>query len=80
MNSTKESVISSALMHLLLVGENKDNFTHLRDLLNRTGDGQLGLDHARSPEEALIRLGQTTYDLLLCEYKSGDGAAVAPVA
>ena len=76
MNSTKESVISSALMHLLLVGENKDNFTHLRDLLNRTGDGQLGLDHARSPEEALIRLGQTTYDLLLCEYKSGDGAAL----
>jgi PAS domain S-box-containing protein len=63
-------------MHLLLVGENKDNFTHLRDLLNRTGDGQLGLDHARSPEEALIRLGQTTYDLLLCEYKSGDGAAL----
>ena len=76
MNSTKESVVSSALMHLLLVGENKDNFTHLRDLLNRTGDGQLGLDHARSPEEALIRLGQTTYDLLLCEYKSGDGAAL----
>ena len=59
MSSTKESAISSTLMHLLLVGENKDDFTHLRDLLNRTGDGHLGLDHARSPEEALVRLGQT---------------------
>ena len=67
MSSPKESAISSTLMHLLLVGENKDDFTHLRDLLNRTGDGHLGLDHARSPEEALVRLGQTTYDLLLCE-------------
>ena len=76
MSSTKESAISSTLMHLLLVGENKDDFTHLRDLLNRTGDGHLGLDHARSPEEALVRLGQTTYDLLLCEYKLGDGAAL----
>ncbi len=76
MSSPKESAISSTLMHLLLVGENKDDFTHLRDLLNRTGDGHLGLDHARSPEEALVRLGQTTYDLLLCEYKSGDGAAL----
>ena len=76
MSSTKESAISSTLMHLLLVGENKDDFTHLRDLLNRTSDGHLGLDHARSPEEALVRLGQTTYDLLLCEYKSGDGAAL----
>jgi CheY-like chemotaxis protein len=32
----------------------------------------LALDHARSPEEASARLDQTTYDLLLCEYKSGD--------
>src|SRR5712692_899584 len=76
MSSPKESAISSTLMHLLLVGENKDDFTHLRELLSRTGDGHLGLDHARSPEEALVRLGQTTYDLLLCEYKSGDGAAL----
>ena len=28
------------------------------------------------PEEALVRLSQTSYDLLLCEYKSGDGSAL----
>jgi DNA-binding NarL/FixJ family response regulator len=38
--------------------------------------GHLGLDHARSPEEAVARLGQTSHDLLLCEYKSGDGTAL----
>ena len=76
MDRTKESAISDTPMHLLLVGDNKEDFSYLRDLLSRTGDGHLGLDHARSPEEALVRLGQTTYDLLLCEYKSGDGAAL----
>ena len=28
------------------------------------------------PEEALVRLGQTPYDLLLCDYNSGDGTAL----
>jgi two-component system cell cycle sensor histidine kinase/response regulator CckA len=76
MDRTKESAIIDRPMHLLLVGENRDDFSYLRELLSRTGNGHLGLDHARSPEEALMRLGQTTYDLLLCEYKSGDGAAL----
>jgi CheY-like chemotaxis protein len=62
-------------MQLLLVGDD-DDFSYLRDLLSRPGDGNVGLDHAHSTEEALARLGQTTYDLLLCEYKSGDGAAL----
>ncbi len=75
MHSTSESAISSAQMQLLLVGDNED-FTYLRDLLRQTGNGHLGLDQARSPEEALLRIGQTNYDLLLCEYKSGDGAAL----
>jgi len=60
-------------MQLLLVGEN-DDFGYLRDLLSR--DTGLGMDYAHSTEEALERLGQTTYDLLLCEYNSGDGAAL----
>jgi DNA-binding NarL/FixJ family response regulator len=62
-------------MQLLLVGDD-DDFSYLRDLLSRPGDGNVGLDHAHSTEEALARLGQTTYDLLLCEYKSGDGVAL----
>src|SRR5258708_6504703 len=75
MQSSRESAISSAQMQLLLVGDNED-FSYLRDLLSRSGDGHLGLDHAHSPEEALAQLGHTNYDLLLCEYKSGDGAAL----
>jgi len=62
-------------MQLLLVGDN-DDFSYLRDLLSRTGDGQLGLHHAHSTEEALLRLSEYTYDLLLCEYKAEDGAAL----
>jgi two-component system cell cycle sensor histidine kinase/response regulator CckA len=76
MGSKRKAEISSAQMQLLLVGDN-DDFSCLRDLLSRTGDGQVDLDHAHSPEEALLRLSQTPYDLLLCEYKSGDGAALS---
>jgi two-component system, cell cycle sensor histidine kinase and response regulator CckA len=76
MGSKRKAAISNAQMQLLLVGDN-DDFSCLRDLLSRTGDGQVDLDHAHSPEEALLRLRQTPYDLLLCEYKSGDGAALS---
>ncbi len=36
----------------------------------------MSLHHANSPEEALLCLRESTYDLLLCEYKSEDGAAL----
>ena len=62
-------------MQLLLVGDN-DDFRYLHELLSQTGEGHLGLDHARSTEEALVRLSQSTYDLLLCEYKPEEGAAL----
>jgi two-component system, cell cycle sensor histidine kinase and response regulator CckA len=75
MESARKVAISSASMQLLLVGDD-DDFSYLRDLLNRSGDGQVDLDHAHSTEEALTRLRRTTYDLLLCEYKSGDSAAL----
>jgi CheY-like chemotaxis protein len=75
MESIRKAAIGSAAMQLLLVGD-ADDFSYLRDLLNRPGDGHVDLDHARSTEEALMRQGQTPYDLLLCEYKSGDGAAL----
>jgi CheY-like chemotaxis protein len=75
MQSTPNTAISNAQMYLLLVGDNED-FGYLRDLLNRPGDGHLGLDQASSPEEALVRLGQTSYDMLLCEYKAGDSNAL----
>jgi len=60
-------------LHLLLVGEQESDSAYLRDLLNRTDDGRFSLDHARSLEEALHLMGQTTYDLLFCNYRAGDG-------
>ena len=62
-------------MQLLLVG-NSEDFGYLRDLLTRSGNGHLGMDVAQTTEEALARLSQTPYDLLLCEYNSDDGAAL----
>ena len=75
MPGTGQSAVGSGQMQLLLVGENKD-FGYLRDLLSQNGDERLGLDYAHSTEDALARLGKTNYDLLICEYKSGDGAAL----
>ena len=52
-------------MQLLLVGDNKD-FSYLRNLLNQEpGMGMSGLDHAHSPEEALVRLARP---LMTCCY------------
>jgi CheY-like chemotaxis protein len=74
MQSTQPA-ISPAQMQLLLVEDNED-FSYLRELLSQGGDAQLGLDCAKSTEEALVRMAQTPYDLLLCDYHSGDGTAL----
>src|SRR6476469_4433712 len=74
MESTASSALSSAPIQLLLVGDN-DDFRYLHELLSQTWEGHMCLDHAHSTEEALIRLSQSTYDLLLCEYKPEEGAA-----
>jgi CheY-like chemotaxis protein len=63
-------------MQLLLVGDDEKDFAYLRNLLAGGGDGHLGVDYAASPEEARVRMGQTTYDLLLCSYKSSDRTAL----
>src|SRR5437016_14421345 len=73
MNRAQDPDLSAAQMQLLWVGNNEKEFAYLRDVLTRSGEGRLGLDRVRSPEEALQRLNQTTYDLLLCDYKPGDG-------
>ncbi len=76
MQRTRNSSVSGSHMQLLLVGNSQEDFTYLCNLLAHAGDGHLGLDHARSPEQALERLKDKTYDLLLCDYKSGDGSAL----
>jgi len=63
-------------MHLLFVGDNEDGFARLRDLLIWDTGKRLQLDRARSCEEALARLKETKYDLVLCDYKSSDEAAL----
>ncbi len=75
MSASNLSELDQGQLRLLLVCDHEDS-GFLRDLLSRTGEGHLVLDHARSPEEALARLRETNYDLLLCEYTSGDGMAL----
>jgi two-component system, cell cycle sensor histidine kinase and response regulator CckA len=72
----KDSALASVQMQLLLVGDNDRDFNYLHNLLSRAGGGHLGIDYAHSPDEARARLGQTTYDLLLCSYKASDGTAL----
>jgi DNA-binding NarL/FixJ family response regulator len=76
MHRSTNLAIGSTQMQLLLVADSQEDFTCLRDLLIRTGEGNIGLDHAHSLEEVFPRLKQTTYDLILCDYKSGDGVAL----
>src|SRR5579862_9598521 len=76
MHSQRQPVIRSAPIRLLLVGANEETFGHLRDVLSRTGQGHLLLDHAPTTEEAVMRLDHSNYDLLLCEYTPGDGGAL----
>jgi PAS domain S-box-containing protein len=69
-------VISTAQLQLLLAGSDESDYLHLRELLAKNGDKQILLDQARSYEEALERLSQVAYDLVLCDYRSGDGTAL----
>src|SRR5437588_12620665 len=76
MNRAQDPDLSAAQMQLLWVGNNEKEFAYLRDVLTRSGEGRLGLDRVRSPEEALQRLNHTNYDLRLCDYTTGDGMAL----
>jgi two-component system, cell cycle sensor histidine kinase and response regulator CckA len=76
MNSLTNVAIGSRQMQILLVAGDYEDFAYLRDLLVRAGEEQIALNHAHSFEEALALLKQTTYDLVLCDYNSGDGAAL----
>jgi two-component system cell cycle sensor histidine kinase/response regulator CckA len=76
MDKTKASEIGNPQMHLLLVANGEADSDYLSHLLTRAGDDQIRLDRVQSAEEAMTLLGQTDYDLLLCDYKSGDGMAL----
>ncbi len=72
MEEKKVAKPGSIQMQLLLVGSNDGDFAFLGDLLARATGEQSRLKHARTVPEALSRMEQTTYDLLLCEYRAGD--------
>lgn len=76
MDELKQTAVAATHMHLLLVGEHDSDFACLRDLLTRTGEGRLDLDHARSLEEALSLMGRVTYDLIFCSYQPEDGVGL----
>lgn len=76
MSSIAETQLGDLQMQLLLIGSGEQEFSHLRELLNHASNGELGLAHASSAEGALAQLAESTYDLIFCEYKPGDGAAL----
>jgi PAS domain S-box-containing protein len=59
-----------------MVANNEADYLYLRDLLNRAGDGLIRLDHAGTHREALRLLEQSTYDMLLCEYRPGESTSL----
>jgi PAS domain-containing protein len=52
---------------LLVAGQEERDFSRLTDLLTETGNGHLRLDCVPSTREVLARLGEASYDLLLCD-------------
>jgi len=67
---------SSNPMQILLAVRSEEDFLRLRDLLARSGRGEIGLDQAKSLEEALILMSGKSYDLLLCDFKPASNIAM----
>jgi PAS domain S-box-containing protein len=76
MSKAGDSVIAAPELQLLLLEKDEAAFLQLQDLLVRRGERRIRLDHAHSFEEALRCLQQKTYDIVLCNYRSGDNTAL----
>ena len=76
MSAHKQAVAGKVQSSLLLVGDNEAGFFYLKDLLTRAADGQITLDHALSLDDALTFLQSASCDLVLCDYRAGDGLAL----
>jgi PAS domain S-box-containing protein len=76
MIATETPATDAEQMRLLLIGERPEDFTYFRDLLSQAGAGNVCLQHVQSPKEAFDHLHQTTYHLLLCDYRPGDTEAL----
>ena len=76
MPQSKNSAIAAAQLHVLLVGDHEQGFIPLRQRLAEACDGQILVEHARSSSQAFSYLQQAPCDLVLCDYRSGDGKAI----
>ncbi|MBV9572987.1 MAG: response regulator [Acidobacteriales bacterium] len=65
-----QSGLAGSELRLLLIGDSDADFAYLRRLLSRVEPGTVRLAHAHSQEQTLAALGECSYDLLLCDYKS----------
>ncbi|PYX60602.1 MAG: hypothetical protein DMG73_05930 [Acidobacteria bacterium] len=74
MPKTVSPIPQDAVLQILLIGHGEENFFVIRDLLSRGNSAtRAELEHATSYEEALLRIGETEYDLILFEYEAQDG-------
>ena len=70
-----------APLHVLLVGNQEEDFFLIREILERTRSLlSADLDHAHSLEEAKMMLRQKGYGLVLFEHETGNAEAVHLVA
>ena len=76
MAKSNAAEIHGPQLRLLLVGEEPSDVADLQQLLIEAGCGQVCLDHARTQQEALSCLKRGRYDLVLCDYRPGDGTAL----
>ena len=76
MDQGKNSAIVVEQLLVLLVGNHEQHFLHLRHLVAETCHGRVLLEHALSPGEALSRLEEAHYDLVLCDYEPRDDSTL----
>src|SRR5947209_2446606 len=63
-------------LQVLMVGAEEENFTLLRGLLVQSSQNRISLHHARDHGEAMQAMAQHRFELVLCDYKSGNGSAL----
>jgi len=78
LSTAAKAAVSPKPLRVLLVGEQEEDFFLIREILERNRSLVAAeLDHARSIEEAKVRLACQSYELVLFEHESGDTEIVA---
>jgi two-component system, cell cycle sensor histidine kinase and response regulator CckA len=81
MSTAAQLEASPAVLHVLLVGNQEEDFFLIREILERHRNVlPAELDHASSLEEAKALLQRSPYGLVLFEHETGDEAAIKLLA